>query len=56
MMDAQDSKVSCKAEEEQQKKSYKKPEFRTYGDIRAVTKGGAVSALSDSGMNLMSPG
>lgn len=55
MMDAKDSKVSCEADE-QQKKNYKKPEFRTYGDIRAITRGGANSVNSDSGKNLMSPG
>lgn len=54
-MDAKDNKVSCESDEQQKKKNYKKPEFRTYGDIRAITRGGANSPNSDSGKNLMSP-
>lgn len=54
-MNGKDGKVSCDADEKEQKKAYKKPEFRIYGDIRAVTKGGATSTVSDSGQNSMSP-
>ncbi len=54
-MKGEDSKVSCNAEQQEEKKTYKKPEFRVYGDIRTVTKGGAASTNSDSGKNLMSP-
>ena len=54
-MKGEDSKVSCNEVKTQAKKDYKKPEFKVYGDIRTVTKGGANSTNSDSGMNLMSP-
>jgi len=41
--------------EQQDKKEYRKPELVAYGDIRTLTRGGAMSLNSDSGMNLMSP-
>ena len=37
------------------KKDYRRPELKTYGDIRAVTQGGGPSPIGDSGMNGMSP-
>jgi len=37
------------------KKEYRKPELVAYGDIRTLTRGGAMSINSDSGKNLMSP-
>ena len=37
------------------KKNYRRPELKMYGDIRSITHGGAVSAMSDSGNNNMSP-
>jgi len=41
--------------EQPDRKEYRKPELVSYGDIRTVTQGGAVSSNSDSGMNNMSP-
>ena len=41
--------------DQQVKKEYRKPELVSYGDIRTLTRGGAMSLNSDSGMNLMSP-
>ncbi len=37
------------------KKEYVPPKFTSYGDIRAITHGGATSTKSDSGKNNMSP-
>ncbi|HKE57225.1 MAG TPA: lasso RiPP family leader peptide-containing protein [Pyrinomonadaceae bacterium] len=42
-------------EEPGKRKEYRKPELVSYGDVRTVTQGGAMSLNSDSGMNLMSP-
>ncbi len=36
------------------KKEYGPPKFTSYGDIRAITQGGAISTISDSGANMMS--
>jgi len=40
---------------EPKKKEYSRPELKAYGDVRSITQGGATSALSDSGANMMSP-
>ncbi|HKO96941.1 MAG TPA: hypothetical protein VJU86_08115 [Pyrinomonadaceae bacterium] len=37
-----------------EKKQYSRPELKTYGDIRSITRGGTDALTSDSGANMMS--